>query len=286
MRSGYADTLVFMTTGPSAERASSRAPDAAGATDGSSARRRGGGVLGVTAICVAAGLLFGTSASLAKEHPLSGQATDLVGLITDRDQQVRTLSEEVDTLLAEVAVLQERVDTSQTRQLRQRADRVAPAVGMAPVSGPGLRVTLDDAGYSLSTLPEGYSVDDVVVHQQDLQGVVNALWAGGAEAIMVQDQRILSTSSIQCVGNTLYLQGRVYSPPYTVTAIGDPQALHAALGADPVVTTYRQWAEAIGLGYAVQDLAAIEIPAHTGTFRPRYASVPEDVPVVPIPDVD
>ena len=69
------------------------------------------------------------------------------------------------------------------------------------------------------------SVDDVVVHQQDVQGVVNALWRGGAEAMMVMDQRIISTSAVRCVGNTLILQGRVYSPPFTVTATGDPALL-------------------------------------------------------------
>ena len=158
-------------------------------------------------------------------------------------------------------------------------------MGLAPVTGSAVRVTLDDAGYTLETLPDGYSVDDVVVHQQDLQGVVNALWAGGAEAVMVQDQRIVSTSAVQCVGNTLYLQGRVYSPPYTVTAVGDPAALRAALDEDKVVTTYRQWADAIGLGYAVENLPEVELPAFTGVFRPTYAQVAEPLepgtPVLP-----
>ncbi len=58
------------------------------------------------------------------------------------------------------------------------------------------------------------SPDDLVVHQQDVQAVVNALWAGGADAVQVMDQRLLSTSAVRCVGNTLLLNGRVYSPPY------------------------------------------------------------------------
>lgn len=244
--------------------------------DRTPARARAG-VVGVTVVCVLAGLLFGTSARLAEGRQLGGGVTDLVGLITARDQQVRDLNEEAEVLRAQVALLQERVDTGETRRLTRRADAVAPVVGVAPVSGPALAVTLDDAGYTYDTVPEGYSVDDVVVHQQDLQGVVNALWAGGAEAIMVQDQRIVSTSAIQCVGNTLYLQGRVYSPPYTVTAVGDPEALRAALEADPVVTTYRQWASAIGLGYAVQDAGEVELPGFTGSFRPTHTRVVQDL---------
>ena len=65
--------------------------------------------------------------------------------------------------------------------------------------------------------PTGFTADDIVVHQQDVQAVVNALWASGAEAMMIQDQRVISTSAVRCVGNTLILQGRVYAPPYRIT---------------------------------------------------------------------
>jgi uncharacterized protein YlxW (UPF0749 family) len=228
---------------------------------------------GVTLICLLAGVLFGTSASLARSDASPGRPGDLAGLITGRDQEVRSLSATAESLRGEVEQLRAARADSSTSRVLARADRLAPVVGLAPVAGPAVQVTLDDAGYSLDTLPPGYSVDDVVVHQQDLQGVVNALWAGGAEAVMVQDQRIISTSAVQCVGNTLYLQGRVYSPPYTVTAVGDPVALNAALEQDPVVATYREWSSVIGLGYAVQDLAEAELPGFTGAVRPRHATV-------------
>ncbi|WP_131103171.1 DUF881 domain-containing protein [Ornithinimicrobium sufpigmenti] len=238
----------------------------------SSATRRARSRVGVTVICLLAGLLFGTSASLAREDP-TGAPSDLPELITARDGQVRELTRQAETLGQEVEELRDARASSQTGQVLGAADTIAPAVGLSAVRGPAIAVTLDDAGYTQDTLPEGYSVDDVVVHQQDLQGVINALWAGGAEAIMVQDQRIIATSSVQCVGNTLYLEGRVYSPPYTVTAIGDPEALHAALEADPVVQTYRDWSSAVGLGYQVDDLGETELPAFVGSVRPQHARI-------------
>ena len=97
------------------------------------------------------------------------------------------------------------------------------------------------------------SVDDVVVHQQDVQAVVNALWRGGATGMTVMDQRIISTSAVRCVGNTLILQGRVYSPPFTVTATGDPATLEAELSADPQVQIYLQYVEKVGLGWLVEQ---------------------------------
>ena len=64
--------------------------------------------------------------------------------------------------------------------------------------------------------------------------MVNALWQGGAEAMMLQDQRVISTSAVRCVGNTLILQGRVYSPPYVITAIGDRGAMRSRARQRPV----------------------------------------------------
>ena len=140
-------------------------------------------------------------------------------------------------------------------KVRRQADALAPMVGTRAVTGPGLKVTLDDAHRTAASLPEGFTADDIVVHQQDVQSVVNALWAGGAEGMMLQDQRVISTSAVRCVGNTLILQGRVYSPPYVITAVGDVQGMRQQLETDPSVTIYRQYADLLGLRYDVEDTA-------------------------------
>ncbi|WP_264063503.1 DUF881 domain-containing protein, partial [Mycolicibacterium hippocampi] len=119
------------------------------------------------------------------------------------------------------------------------------------VRGPGLVVTLTDAQRDADgRFPRDASPDDLVVHQQDIQGVLNALWSAGAEAIQVQDQRVIATSAVRCVGNTLLLNGRTYSPPYTVSALGDAEAMQAALAEEPRVVLYRQYVVRFGLGYS------------------------------------
>ena len=99
-----------------------------------------------------------------------------------------------------------------------------------------------------ATIPPGVDPDDLVVHQQDVQSVVNALWAGGAEAMMIMDQRVLTTSAVRCIGNTLLLQGRTYSPPFVVTAIGDTAAMSAALDVEPGVQLLLQYVDKFKLG--------------------------------------
>jgi uncharacterized protein YlxW (UPF0749 family) len=124
-------------------------------------------------------------------------------------------------------------------------------------------------------LPQGVRPDDVVVHQQDVQAVVNALWAGGAEAMTIMGVRVISTSAVRCVGNTLLLGGRVYSPPFVLTAIGNPDAMTAALGQSDGVRAFRLAASTLGLGYQVRTENDVTVPAYDGSTSLQYAQAPD-----------
>ena len=91
---------------------------------------------------------------------------------------------------------------------------------------------------------------------------------------MLQDQRVISSSAVRCVGNTLILQGRVYSPPYVITAIGDTGAMRDALEKDPQVENLRQWSVAAGLGYDSALVGEQTFPAFVGSIVPQPAEVP------------
>jgi uncharacterized protein YlxW (UPF0749 family) len=104
-----------------------------------------------------------------------------------------------------------------------------------------------------------------------MQAVVNALWAGGAEAISVMNQRLVNTSAIRCVGNTLLLNGQVYSPPFSVAAIGPEQAMRDALNASRDLGQYRQDAKNFGLGYNVDGKGKIDVPAYEAPVSMTYA---------------
>jgi uncharacterized protein YlxW (UPF0749 family) len=114
----------------------------------------------------------------------------------------------------------------------------------------------------------------VIVHQADLEAVINALWRGGADAVAVMGQRLVSTSAVQCVGNTLLLNGRVYSPPYVIEAVGPVKRMRSSLRRDPSVADYRDWVDAVGLGYSVERLPQAVIPAYEGPVGLESATVP------------
>jgi uncharacterized protein YlxW (UPF0749 family) len=69
------------------------------------------------------------------------------------------------------------------------------------------------------------------------------------------------------VGNTVVLHGRVYSPPFVVTAVGDPDALREALDDDAGVAYFRTFVDRFGLGYAVQDEPDARLPAYDGPLE-------------------
>jgi uncharacterized protein YlxW (UPF0749 family) len=156
--------------------------------------------------------------------------------------------------------------------IQNRNAALAADAGLDPIRGPGLVVTLKDAQRDANgRFPRDASPDDLVVHQQDIQGVLNALWSGGAEGIQMQDQRIIGTSAPQCVGNTLLLNGRTYSPPYVITAIGDPVAMQASLAANPSVIIYKQYVVRFGLGYTEEPRASVDLVGHSEPVRMRFA---------------
>lgn len=237
--------------------------------------RRSSWSLGVPAIALVAGLLFTTTATTADGTALrEDRRLALTELIAERQERVAEAE-------AIVAPLEERVDAltdalagSDTPVLeqRERADSHRLEAGFTAMTGPGLTVTLDDALRPDGLRPEGAGPDDLLVHQEDMQAVVNALWAGGAEAMSIMGVRVISTSAVICVGPVLLLHGRPYSPPYVIRAIGDPEQLSAALAAAPGVQVYREAADAYGLGYG-ETVEEVTVPAFDGTSTLRSGRV-------------
>ncbi len=237
-----------------------------------------------------AGLMFAAAANTSQGTDLRAErATELRDLVRQKSDHVNALEEQVAGRQQLVDDLtQGRIGDPAVALTRKQIDALAPAAGLTDVVGRALTVTLDDAPLREPDDPlwQTMTANDVIVHQADLQAVVNALWRGGAEALQVMDQRIINTSSIQCVGNTLLLQGRVYSPPYAITAIGPVKRMRSALRRDPEVSAYRAWAAAVGLGYQENRHHELTIPAHTGPITMQYATamLPASSPPVD-PDV-
>lgn len=223
----------------------------------------------VALTALAAGLMFATSAATAEGTDLrADRRLKLTELIAREQQDVDSRARESDELRAQVAGLVAQASVEDSRISRASASpELELAAGLRPVRGPAVTVTVDDAPRQPGRPPLSDDPNDLVVHSQDLQAVVNALRAGGAEAISLMGQRIVSTSAVRCVGPTVIVNGRRYSPPYVVTAIGDPKALREALDSEPGVDFYRTYVDRFGLRYDVRTERSVELPAYDGPLE-------------------
>jgi uncharacterized protein YlxW (UPF0749 family) len=202
-------------------------------------------------VAVAAAVLGFLAVLAARQPPLATREIrrlELADLIRAEDARVRRIRAEVRTLQAEVAGLG--TVGAQVRALRAEARTVAQAAGAAAVEGPGVVVTLDDSSARRS--PTG-DPNDLIVHERDIQTVVNGLWAAGADAVGVNGERLSSTSAVRCAGNTLLLHGALHSPPYRIAAIGDPELLADGLPGQPGMDRLRDSVEAFGLGLDIES---------------------------------
>lgn len=212
-----------------------------------------------------AGYLFVASSFTAEGTNLrTGGVEDLRGLVIARAQHVSELTDQVANAQKEVdAVSGDAIDPALTAQI----GALEQNTGLQPLTGSALVIELNDAPRVPGTnLPEGVGPDDLVVHQQDVQAVVNAMWRGGASGVQVMDQRIIATSAIRCVGNTLFLQGRVYSPPFVIKAVGNVSDLQNALNDEPGVVLYKQYVDKLDLGWKVSIDQDTTLPAWTGSI--------------------
>ena len=228
-----------------------------------------------------AGALFVTSSLSSKGLDLrAASVTDLASVVRQERARTDSLQARAARLADEVTQLTNQVNDTQVTRVQRQVARLQQPAGYRAVKGGGLTVTLDDAGRkaverALASNPK-LTKDDLVVHQQDIQAVVNALWEGGAEAVTVQDQRVISTTGIRCVGNTVVLHGVPYSPPYRISAIGNQAALEASLNASDYITEYLEYHDQYELGYEIETSRSLRMPAAAPALVLRHAKPLED----------
>ncbi|MBC7308879.1 MAG: DUF881 domain-containing protein [Actinomycetales bacterium] len=172
------------------------------------------------------GLIFGISVMTIGPRTTERSAArqDLVAQIEARRERVEANTARVNELQEEVALAQEQiVRDSAGLEAAGLTSALLASAGATGVTGPGLIITLDDAPVEPGA--DRGAPNEGKVLSRDLQIVVNALWAAGAEAIDVGGQRLTSRSAIRFAGEAILVNYRPLTRPYVVRAIGNPEAL-------------------------------------------------------------
>jgi len=197
----------------------------------------------------------------------------LIALIQQRRSQIGDLDKAVGELRSKLTAEQRRVshaNRSVAQNTRQQSTLAAQA-GTLAVTGSALRVKVSDADVipDDANEAEAYRISDI-----DLQLLVNALWGAGAEAIAVNGNRVVATTSIRQAGETIVVNFRPLSPPYRLDAIG---ADATRFGASDIAGQMRHWHRLFGLGFATERVDKLTVPAFAGRVGIDVAT-PKETP--------
>jgi uncharacterized protein YlxW (UPF0749 family) len=189
----------------------------------------------------------------------------------------KTLQKEQDTLKLQLAGLRAELDQIQTsastqsdaaRELQARIDELKTVAGLNERTGDGVIVILDDArGASAAK-----DIEKSICHNTDLTDIVNQAWRGGATAISINDERIVGSSSIYCVGSTIMVNGTLMSPPFNVLVIGPQNELLATYDDPTQLRDIKQRRDVYGLGFRVSRASSLHVPPYRGALNVRYAT--------------
>ena len=165
---------------------------------------------------------------------------------------------------------QSTVDEGSLKELSAALRQQQLIAGMTALRGRGVRVVLDDS--TAKTVPAGEDPAMYIIHEYQLRDVINQLWLAGAEAIALNDERIVSSTSIYCVGSTILVNDTRLSPPYQIVALGDPVALEAAINDPASLTSLKGRVKTYGIQLSTSREEQLEVPAYRGSVVIRHAT--------------
>lgn len=216
------------------------------------------GQVSIALVCVVLGFMLAVQFRTTQDI----RATVPFLRVEDLSQRLSQTEKERDALLNEVSEMRK---ASGDAASSQGSQLVKMGAGVISLQGPGIVVVIDD---SKRPTKLGENPNLYLIHDDDILKVINELWAAGAEAISINEQRLIASSEIRCAGPTLSVNNTRYSPPYEIRAIGEPPTLENSLRMrGGVLEALQFW----GIQVAVKKQEMVKIPAYKGTFRFEYA---------------
>lgn len=217
------------------------------------------------------------NSSLARDQFTTSAQQVLAAQVTDLEAEQGMLREDIATANAQVQRLQEQ-STGSSVALEELNRQLAVArlqTGLTAVRGPGVRVEIAD---SKRVVPPGENPSSFIVLVDDLRDIVTALWASGAEAISINGERLVATSSIYGVGASVLVNTAFLSPPFRIEAIGSDGLLERFQSHPAFLGRVAQRIDFFGLEFASQVSTELNLPAFIGSTRFRWAVPSEETP--------
>ena len=224
-------------------------------------------------------LTYGTCVQV-KTVNNNGTTVNLTAEQSELKSEILKTSEKYDNLYEEIEDLENELEKEREKStsnnsnlaiLEESIKEKNLALGLTEVTGTGIKIVLQDSNISTVNNPF-INASDLLVHDGDLMHVVNELFNAGAEAISINEQRIISTTAIECDGNVIKVNGTKIGAPFEITAIGYPEQL-AGLSRPG---GYLEVLESRGIIVSLTKQNSVKIPKYAGTIKFSYATTVEN----------
>jgi uncharacterized protein YlxW (UPF0749 family) len=207
--------------------------------------------------------LLTPSNQVARYQALVRNVQDLEATNADGRRHIADLRAQIESLESDAAAR-----SATTQALRSQVTELRMHAGLVAVHGPGVEVVLRNGIAGPGGGQAGY-----LVNFQDVQDVVNLLFAQGAEAIAVNGRRITPLSSFSGTEAEIVVdQGPPITSPVRVDAIGDRNRMAAALDDESALPDIRARQVQFQLHLTFEGLPDIPLPAYDSSLQASHVS--------------
>lgn len=202
-----------------------------------------------------------SAGSTSSENELRDEVVKMQEKYNKTLKKLEEKEEELDTLLGNISNTDET-----TKEYSNRLEYLDNILGNNSLKGKGIVITVEDAEVNSNII----NLSDYLVHDKDLLQIVNALANAGAEAIEINGQRIVSTTSISCAGNVIKINDEKVGTPYIISALGLQERLYGAVTMPGGYLSILK--DQYGLSVKVEKVNNIEISKYNGVYKMNYAT--------------
>lgn len=211
---------------------------------------------------------------MAQWHSVPDRVTNPITPYTSLRETKESLYDEQDELKKEIKTLQLSIDQIQkdsedsalTKDEVEDLRNKKVLAGLTKLNGPGLIITLDDSKTVATS-------DESIIHAADLRDIINTLWGGGAEAISINNQRIVINSAIDCIVNLILVNNTRIAAPFKIEAIGNQNKMFAKVSGATSLQDLFQRKREQGITFIIQRNNDITVPAYDGSFEFKKSGV-------------
>ncbi len=231
-------------------------------------------VVPLTAFAVVLGGLIGlslkTQLNIRQQSLPSNRFPGLASAYLDQQDRLGDANKEIERLRTRITKYENEMSSASGRVelINQSLQEAKFMSGFTEVQGPGVQITLQDSTKRNTTMT-GLALENFIIHDVDIQRVVNELHAAGCEAVSVNEQRVVANTAIRCVGPSIQVNGIALSPPYIIKAIGDPAGMYTAL--DMLGGLMKDVQAVDSAMMQVEKKQSLTVPAYNGSSVFRFA---------------